>query len=91
MADGQVKYCLYFTYFEVNAYRCFGLALTFVKVAGTLNELYDVLIFSHAILISAQLCRVKAKESPFQDQCDILCIYSATSKGRKKNVITITM
>jgi len=89
MADSQVKYHLYLFILKLML-TDFGLVLTFVKLAGTLNELYCVLIFSYTILLTV-LHRVEAKEISFQDQCDSLCIYNATSKGRKKNVITITM
>lgn len=50
---GKVSFIFPFYYFEVNAYRCFGFVLTFVTLTGTLNELYRVLIFSYAILITA--------------------------------------
>lgn len=57
---GKVLFILPFTYFEVNAYRYFGLALTFVK-SGTLNEVYDILIFSYAVLISSAVMHSEGK------------------------------
>lgn len=38
----------------------------------------------NSFLCNCDYCTVHRVEVSFQDQCDILCIYTATSKGRKK-------
>lgn len=86
MAYGQVKYYFYFPslVLKLMLIECFGLVLTFVKLAGTLNELCHILI---VFLCNSDYCvvhRVQAKEISFQDQCDSPCIYTAASKGRGK-------
>lgn len=36
-------------------------SLTFVKLAGTLNKIYDTLIFSYAILITSAVIQSEGK------------------------------
>lgn len=81
---GKVLFILPFTYFEVNAYRCFGLALSFSKLAGILIEPYDILIVSYAILISSAAMQSEGRgvtiPRPMQNSLYLLCYF----KGKEE-------
>lgn len=60
------------------------LTLTFLMLAGTLNELYDILIFSYAILVSSAVMQSEGKgvtiPRPTRYSLYLLCYF----KGRKE-------
>lgn len=88
---GKVSFVFPFIYFELNAYRCFGLVLTFVKLAGTLNELYHDLIFSYASLITASYTEWRQRRYHSKTNVIFFVFTLLLQREEKKNVITITM